>query len=75
MGNGGGGFPILLSLLALFTCQDDSPVLLFNTRILLVGGPSGRLDFVLRALRALRPGDPRNDVVIGRENDRNVKQT
>ena len=30
---------------------------------LLVGGPSGRLDFVLRALRALRPCDPRNDVV------------
>ena len=23
-------------------------------------GPSGLLDFVLRALRALRPGDPRN---------------
>ena len=32
---------------------------------LLVGGPSGRLDFVLRALRALRPFDPHNDVVIG----------
>ena len=32
---------------------------------LLVGGPSGRLDFVLRALRALRPCDPHNDVVIG----------
>ena len=32
---------------------------------LLVGGPSGRLDFVLRALRALRPCDPRNDVVTG----------
>ena len=30
-------------------------------------GPSGLLDFVLRALRALRPGDPHNDVVIGRE--------
>ena len=30
---------------------------------LLVGGPSGRLDFVLRALRALTPCDPRNDVV------------
>ena len=41
---------------------------------LLVGGPSGQLDFVLRALRALRPGDPRNDVVIGREDDRNVKK-
>ena len=41
---------------------------------LLLGGPSGRLDFVLRALRALRPGDPRNDVVIGREDDRNVKK-
>ena len=27
--------------------------------------PFGPLDFVLRALRALRPGDPRNDVVIG----------
>ena len=25
-------------------------------------GPSGLLDFVLRALRALRPCDPRNDV-------------
>ena len=32
---------------------------------LLVGGPSGWLDFVLRALRALRPWDPHNDVVIG----------
>ena len=30
---------------------------------LLVGGPWGRLDFVLRALWALRPCDPRNDVV------------
>ena len=30
---------------------------------LLVGGPSGQLDFILRALRALRPSDPRNDVV------------
>ena len=30
---------------------------------LLLGGPLGRLDFVLRALRALRPFDPRNDVV------------
>ena len=28
-------------------------------------GPSGLLDFVLRALRALRPCDPRNGVVIG----------
>ena len=37
-------------------------------------GPSGLLDFVLRALRALRPGDPRNDVVIGREDDRNFKK-
>ena len=27
---------------------------------LLVGGPSGLLDFVLRALQALRPCDPRN---------------
>ena len=34
----------------------------------------GRLDIVLRALWALRPGDPRNDVVIGREDDRNVKK-
>ena len=33
---------------------------------LLVGGPLGQLDFVLRALRALRPCDPRNDVVIVR---------
>ena len=33
--------------------------------LLLVGGPSGQLDFVLRALRALRPCDPHNDVVIG----------
>ena len=32
---------------------------------LLFGGPSGRLDFVHRALRALRPCEPRNDVVIG----------
>ena len=32
---------------------------------LLVGSPSGRLDFVLRTLEALRPFDPRNDVVIG----------
>ena len=32
---------------------------------LLVGGPSGQLDYVLRALRALRPCDPHNDVVIG----------
>ena len=32
---------------------------------LLVGGPSGHLDFVLRALRTLRPCDPHNDVVIG----------
>ena len=32
---------------------------------LLIGGPSGGLDFVLRALRALRPCDPHNDVVIG----------
>ena len=30
---------------------------------LLVGGPSGRLDFVLRALRALGPCDSHNDVV------------
>ena len=30
---------------------------------LLVVGPSGRLDIVLRALWALRPCDPRNDVV------------
>ena len=36
--------------------------------------PFGSLDFVLRALRALRPGDPRNDVVIGREDHRNVKK-
>ena len=28
-----------------------------------VGGPSGLLDFVLRALRALRPCDPRNDAL------------
>ena len=28
-------------------------------------GPSGLLDFVLCALRALRPCDPRNDAVIG----------
>ena len=27
--------------------------------------PFGPLDFVLRALRALRPCDPHNDVVIG----------
>ena len=33
----------------------------------MVGGPLGRLDFVLRALRALRACDPRNDVVIGLE--------
>ena len=32
---------------------------------LLVGGPSGLLDFVLRTLRALRPCDPRNSAVIG----------
>ena len=41
---------------------------------ILEGGPSGRLDFVLRALRALRTGDPRNDVVVGREDDRNGKK-
>ena len=35
---------------------------------LLVVGPSGWLDFVLRALWALRPCDPRNDVVIGQCN-------
>ena len=29
----------------------------------LVDGPSGQLDFVLRTLWALRPCDPRNDVV------------
>ena len=28
-------------------------------------GPSGLLDFVLRALRALRPCDPRNGAMIG----------
>ena len=39
----------------------------------LVGGPSGQLNFVLRALWALRPGDPRNNVVIGRKDDRNGK--
>ena len=33
---------------------------------LLVGGPSGRLDFVLRALRALRPCDPRSFSQEGR---------
>ena len=32
---------------------------------LVVGGPSGRLDFVIYVLGVLRPGDPRNDVVIG----------
>ena len=32
---------------------------------LLAGGPSGLLDFVLRALRALRPCDPLNGSVIG----------
>ena len=31
--------------------------------LLLVGGPSGLLDFVLRALRPLRPCDPRNDAL------------
>ena len=28
-------------------------------------GPSGLLDFVLHALRALRPWDPRNGAMIG----------
>ena len=32
---------------------------------LLVGGPSGLLDFVLRALRVLRPCDPRDGGMIG----------
>ena len=35
---------------------------------LLVCGPSSRLDFVLRALWALRPCDPRNDVDTDQEN-------
>ena len=33
----------------------------YNMRAL---GPSGLLDFVLRALRALRPCDPRNGAMI-----------
>ena len=36
---------------------------LFNTGSL-VNGPSGRLDFVLRALRMLRPCDPRNGELL-----------
>ena len=37
---------------------------LLEVKGLLVGGPSGQLDFVLRAFQALTPCDPRNDVVI-----------
>ena len=34
---------------------------------LLVGGPSGHLDFVLRALRALRPCHPDGVKIVGYE--------
>ena len=37
--------------------------MLYITLELLVGGPLCRIDFVLRALWARRPCDPRNDVV------------
>ena len=65
------GTPLSISLIVSPQRKSRSPLQPYKSLEvqgpqLLVSGPSGRLDFVLRALRAFRPCDPRS-VLFGND--------